>query len=79
MTVEVKINENLRYYAKSFRPVEGGGVEVPEGTTVGELLEILCFPQEISVIVIINGTAAHRGKVLKSKDMLQIIAPMSGG
>lgn len=53
--------------------------DIPEGTTVGQLLEMLNIPRQLPLIVLVNGKHAKKENVLKDGDLLHILPPMTGG
>lgn len=52
--------------------------ELPEGTTVGAVIESLGLPDEPRVLFV-NGRHAEEGTVLSEDDRLAIFPPVAGG
>jgi len=80
MIIKIKIYATLKYYLpapKNF--IDGDQLEIPEGSIVGQIPEILNFPEQVSLMFILNGSGAYRDKVLKEGDTLHIVPPMVGG
>jgi sulfur carrier protein ThiS len=80
MIIEVKLYLSLlRYVPHSERRLEGNKWKVPEGSTVGQVLEMLNLPEEEAKILLINGRYAYRGRILNEGDVLQVVPPLAGG
>jgi sulfur carrier protein ThiS len=80
MIIEVKLYLSLlRYVPHSERRLEGNTWKVPEGSTVGQVLEMLNLPEEEAKILLINGRYAYRGRILNEGDVLQVVPPLAGG
>ena len=47
--------------------------------TVGEAVEQLSLPEEIGLVMMVNGRTAHWDTVLTDGDTLQLIPVISGG
>jgi molybdopterin converting factor small subunit len=80
MNIKVKIYATLRYYLPATQEfIDGSRLEIPEGSTVGQIPEMLHFPKKVSVMFVLNGSGADKNAVLKEGDMLHIVPPMVGG
>ena len=80
MIIEVKLYLSLlRYVPQSERRLEGNKWKVPEGSTVGQVLEMLNLPEEETKILLINGRYAYKGRILNEGDILQVVPPLAGG
>ncbi len=80
MIVKFKIAIGFRYYVPNVSDlVDGVDFEVPEGSTVGEFLEIINFPQGIATITLVNGNGADKDKILNENDQIYLVQPMIGG
>ena len=53
--------------------------EVPSGTTVKQFLNLLGIPDDLPVVVIIDGVVVERGRILKPGDLPVIMLPAGGG
>ncbi|MFW5941234.1 MAG: MoaD/ThiS family protein [Chloroflexota bacterium] len=75
MKVTVKTFASLRPY------LPGGAktVEVPSGTTVGDLLPILDLPAPQVHIMIRNNRQAEADEVLREGDTVAFFPPVAGG
>jgi molybdopterin converting factor small subunit len=80
MLVSVNIYANLRYYIpepeKSIKEKEW---EVPDGATVGFVLEKLKLPNEIRITVLVNNSSVGQKAVLKEGDVIHLLPQMTGG
>jgi len=80
MLITVNIYANLRYYLpepeKSIKETEW---EVPEGATVGFVLEKLKLPKEIRITVLVNNSSVGQKTVLKEGDIVHLLPQMTGG
>ena len=80
MIIQVKIYGSLNHSVSvPDRLLQGGKCHIPEGATVGQFLEILNVPPQLSLIVLVNGKHANRENVLKDGDLLHMLPPMTGG
>jgi sulfur carrier protein ThiS len=77
------MNVTVRFYAELARSVNGGRrqgtFEVPEGSTVDDLLGTLGVPFRNGLIVGRNGELANRAAVLADGDELELMTVMEGG
>ncbi|MFH1240942.1 MAG: MoaD/ThiS family protein [Pseudomonadota bacterium] len=80
MVIEVKLYLSLlRHVPDSERRLERDKWEVPERSTVGQVLEMLNLPENEAKILLINGKHTYRGKTLNEGDVLQVVPPLCGG
>lgn len=80
MIIQVKLYLSLlRYVPQSEERLEGNKWKVPEGSTVGQVLEMLNLPEEETKILLINDRYAYKGRILKDGDVLQVVPPLAGG
>ena len=80
MHIIVHIYAHLRYYLPEPREsITEKEWEVPEGSTVGFLLEKLRMPKEIRITVLVNNNSADQQAVLKEGDVIHILPQMAGG
>ena len=80
MHITVNIYANLRYYLpepqKSLQEKEW---DVPEGASVGFVLEKLGLPKEIRITILLNNNSVNQKAVLTEGDVLHILPQMTGG
>jgi len=80
MIIKVKIYAYLRYYLPNpdkFTPDEEW--DMPERTTIDQVLEKLSLPREVRITVLLNGNMADRKIPLKEGDIVHILPQMAGG
>ena len=80
MRVIVKLFAGLKTYA----PVEGlpgtpFEIELPEGSTLQDVVTYLNLPEEEVKIAFVNGIIQEMDSVLKSGDEIGIFPPVGGG
>lgn len=54
-------------------------LEVPDGTTVGEVLQSLAIPPDVECLRVVNGKDAEPEQPLNEGDILSIFPPLAGG
>jgi sulfur carrier protein ThiS len=74
----IRIEVTLKGSLATWLPGGRGPLEVPEGTTVDDMLTILGIP-ELHCIYVVNGSAVTHGAHLRDDDRVQILPPMAGG
>lgn len=78
MKVKVKLFATLRKYIQE----NNSGIctlEIPESTTVNQVLDILQIPEDIPKILLINGIQKSHDDSLKDGDTLSVFPPIAGG
>ncbi len=78
MQIKVQVYAILRQYipGASRGPLV---MDVPEGTTVGQLIEQLPIPPELARVVFVNGIRQESDWVLQEGDEVGIFPPIAGG
>lgn len=87
MKVEVSMRVTVRYFAvvRELLGRDSEEQELPEGTTVGQLLEQLIARQPVldrlrrSLLVMVNRRYARPDQLLRDGDEVALIPPVSGG
>lgn len=79
ITVHVKLFATLRRYRPGLGLGEAFPGELPEGATVGDLVQQLGLPAEEVKIVFVNGLFRNLDHVLADGDELGIFPPVGGG
>ena len=74
MIVEVKLFATFREGR-----FDEGEMELPEGSSLGDLLEHLKIPEKEARILIVNGTACSSGHKLAEHDVVSIFPAIAGG
>jgi molybdopterin converting factor small subunit len=81
MKIKVKLYASLRQYVPgSNEIIQNGGVEVEEGTSVAEVMNLLTFPAGMKILALVNGGHCRdMATPLKEGDLLLFYPLMSGG
>lgn len=75
MQVEVRLFAHLRHlYPRGFQEID-----LNEGSTVQDLINILKLTDEKSLIIMVNGCKEDMTKILQSGDRVGIFPPVGGG
>jgi molybdopterin synthase sulfur carrier subunit len=79
----MKINLNLYASLAEYLPDRARGnpnnIELPEGTTIKQLIEQLRIPLDTPRIVFLNGSHAPLEALLNDGDRLGMFPPLAGG
>ena len=79
----MKINLHLYASLAEYLPDRARGnpnsIELPEGTTIKQLIEQLRIPLDTPRIIFLNGLHAPLGALLKEGDRLGLFPPLAGG
>ena len=82
MIIEVKVFSFLSKYVppSDFR-LDGNRWEVPEGTTVDDVLKMLSLPEKEAktLLLLVNDLHAERESVENDGDVLHVAPPIVGG
>ncbi|HDN81055.1 MAG: MoaD/ThiS family protein [Chloroflexi bacterium] len=80
MQVTVRVYASLRRHLPekySSNPIE---LELPEGTTVGEMIEkVLKLPHDSVKVVFVNGKHSDFDQLLSDGDRVGVFPPVAGG
>jgi molybdopterin synthase sulfur carrier subunit len=79
VTVHAKLFATLRRYRPGLRIGEAVPVVLPDGATVGRLIEHLGLPEDEVKIVFVNGVARDLAHALVDGDELGLFPPVGGG
>ncbi len=79
ITIQVKLFATLRRYYPHLGVGEAMEVELPDSTTVGQLVEHLRLPADEVKIVFVNSTVRKRDHPLADGDELGIFPAVGGG
>ena len=74
MEVQVKLSASLRKGRFGRQ-----AVTLPDGSTVGDLLEYLNLPEKKVAVVVVNSEYAPRDRQLQAADAILIYPPVAGG
>ena len=80
MKIELRLFASLSPY----RSNDGGSkvaqtIEIPEGSTIGSVIDFLGIPPDAVKIVFINGIHAHDDDTIHEGDRIGIFPPVAGG
>ncbi|MCS7281969.1 MAG: MoaD/ThiS family protein [Anaerolineae bacterium] len=79
MVVTVKLYATLRKFYPDLGVGEGMRVELPEGATVGQLLNHLNLPPDVVRVAFVNGIARDENHPLSDGDEIGLFPPVGGG
>lgn len=79
MAVSVFIAATLRRYWPDYDPLKGISLDIPEGTTVGDLLKRLGIPASEVKIIMVDGTHASTDLTLKGNERVALFPAVGGG
>ena len=79
MKVEVQLFATLSVYRPGGAAGDGVTLEVSDGTTVHELIQVLEIPPEVDCLRVVNGHDAPFDQRLVEGDVLSLFPPLAGG
>ena len=79
MRVEVSLFATLATYLPTPNSGDSVVLEVPEGTTVGDVVASLAIPSDLECLRVVNGRDAESAQRLEEGDVLAIFPPLAGG
>jgi molybdopterin converting factor small subunit len=79
VTVEVSLFATLGAYLPPSAVGDSVILDVPEGATVGQVLELLGIPEDLDCLRVVNGHDAPLEQPLQSGDVLSMFPPLAGG
>jgi len=80
LKVEVRLFSTLTRHLPEGSSNKSAVIEVPEGATLGDVIEHLGIPSNVAHLTIINGHHRRdRGVVLRDGDKVSIFPPVGGG
>ena len=77
MKIRVSLESYLDQYAPGDEPKFS--LELPDGTTVGEVLRKLGVPLEQAAVLTLGDEAVDLAQTLKEGDRVTVIPPVAGG
>jgi molybdopterin converting factor small subunit len=77
--VRVHLFANLARYLPSGSRGTAALVDVPEGITLGELVDRLRIPPELPCLTLVNGRESEPGQPLTPGDVVSVLPPLEGG
>jgi len=79
MEVELRLYNYFQKNYQSFNKKNEVFMQLTEGTTAGDLIEILNIPRHEIGLIIVNHEIATADTKLKDKDRISLSPPVSGG
>jgi sulfur carrier protein ThiS len=79
MKIRVILFGTLRKSFSDHDPVQGMEVEIPEGSTVGDLIVHIDLPAKKFGMISIDGRLAKAGNLLKENAVVRVFQPIFGG
>lgn len=79
MQVQVRLFATLQPYLPAGAGGDGVSLDVPAGTTVRDVADLLRIPGELSCLSVVNGRDASPDQVLTAGDELAMFPPLAGG
>ena len=77
--VECRLYAGLRKYTPEYRVGEAKEMELPEGTTLSELYELLKVPPGEVKRTFVSGLSKSSDHVLSDGDRIALFPPIGGG
>jgi len=77
--VELHLFANLAGYLPAGSAGDSVTLEVPDGTTVAEVIRFLEIPEDLECLRVVNGRDAPSEHRLADGDVLSLFPPLAGG
>ena len=79
MKVEVHLFATLSGYLPDGTTGDGVALDVPEGSTVADVVRALEIPDNFDCVKVVNGHDVPSDQLLADKDVLSLFPPLVGG
>lgn len=79
MKIQVQLFATLSGYLPGVMQDHGATLDVPDGSTIREVVERLGIPADTPMIALVNGRDALADGVLKEGDTVAMFPPLAGG
>ena len=79
MKVEVQLFATLAGYLPVGATGDGVTLELPEGTTVGDVTRSLEIPDDLDCVTVVNGHDVPSERRLIDGDVVSMFPPLAGG
>ena len=79
MKVEIKLFANFREFLPPGSKEYSVFLDVEDGTTIRQVLEILQISESIPMLILVNGIHQNFEDLLHSGDVLSLFPPVAGG
>jgi molybdopterin converting factor small subunit len=77
--VEVHLTATLRAYLPAGTSGDHVLLDLPSGTTVGQVVHSLRIPNDLERLTVVNGLDAAPDQALSEGDVLSLFPPLAGG
>jgi molybdopterin converting factor small subunit len=77
--VEVQLFATLAAYLPPGTDGDSVSLHVPDGATVGNVVDLLRIPEDLDYLRVVNGHDSPAGQILKDGDVLSLFPPLAGG
>ena len=77
--VRIRLFATLAAYLPAGGAGDGATIEVPRGTTVGQVIRSLAVPDSLEYLIVVNGHDASSDQRLLDGDVLTLFPPLAGG
>lgn len=79
MKIQVQLFATLSRYLPDTFGTHSAMVDIPDGSTIRDVLDWLGIPKEVPAITLLNGRDAGCEEALKEGDTLTMFPPLAGG
>ncbi len=79
MKVELKLFATLARHLPEASDDGSATVDVPEGSTIRQLLNALGIPDQMPLMILVNGRDAAPAQTLEDGDVITVFPPLVGG
>jgi len=79
MCITVRLYATLRKYEPALSRGAALPLEVPPGTTVGQVVQQLGIPDGVPLVAMVNAAVCRLDHVLVEGDRLMLFPPVAGG
>ena len=79
MRVDVCLFATLGKHLPPGTPGDRITLDMPDQTTVGQVVALLCIPDDLDCLRVVNGHDAGLEQVLKEGDVVSVFPPLAGG
>ena len=79
MKIQVGLYGTLGNHLPGHDRLTGMLVDIPQGSSVGDLIDHLAIPRKKLGIVSVDGTLVKESKTLSAKNYVRMYQPISGG
>lgn len=79
MKVQVQLLATLTGYLPATSRDHGATLDVPDGSTIRDVIQRLGIPEDIATITLVNGHDASSEQILNEGDTVSMFPPLAGG